>query len=261
VTFYSLRLTALLYFSFLITQCEAKPVDVQQTVIINDANWPPFFFAGSRDKPYGFAKELLISCESEVGSQFTFLHFPIERMHVYMRSGQIDSNVYSYKKDREADLIYGKEVLFTTQYKAVTRKESGLTITQLQDIDGLRIGHLAGLKYTEEFRNKLKQVEKKGKLVTVRKSEDLLTLLTKKRIDVFIEAKETVNWHSIEQGIDQQLAYSEFTLSTNKYYFTVAKNSKRVVEPDVFIDNLDLCLIKLKASSEYDRLKLNYGLN
>lgn len=234
---------------------------VEQTVIINDANWPPFFFAGNRDKPYGFAKELLITCECEVASQFTFLHFPIERMHVYMRSGQIDSNVYSYKKDREADLIYGKQALFTTQYKAVTRKESGLTITQLQDIDGLRIGHLAGLKYTEEFRNKLKQIEQKGKVITVRKSEDLITLLLKKRIDVFIEAKETVNWHSIEQGVDQQLAYSDFTLSTNQYFFTVAKNSKRVVEPEVFIDNLDLCITKLKASGEYDRLKLIYGLN
>ena len=233
----------------------------KQTIIINDANWPPFFFAGERDKPQGFAKALLLKCQEEINSHFTFLHFPIERMHKYIRTGEIDSNIYSYKKERERDLIYGKQPLFSTQYKIVTLKESNITVHSLEDIEGLTLGHLAGLKYTEAYRKKLNQSNEIGKVITVRDSEDLLMLLLKKRVDAFVESKETAAWYGGQHGVSDQLAYSAYTLSKNEYYFIIAKKTKRTMEPALLIDELDLCILRLKASGEYFKLQQTYGLN
>ena len=124
-------------------------------IVEND--WPPYFFAGKSNGVEGFAKELLKMFIPERGYTCNFTFYPVKRMYSYMEKGKLDIALFSYKKERESFLVYGKEPLFTSGYRPVVLTGSDIKIRSLTDFDTLRIGHLAGLKYSRSF---LEYVEK-----------------------------------------------------------------------------------------------------
>ncbi len=137
-----------------------------QTLNIIENDWPPYYFADKSDEFEGFAKELLkmIISETEYTCKFTF--YPVKRMYLYMEKGKLDIALFSYKKERESFVVYGKEPLFTSGYRPIVLAESDNKIRSLKDFDTLRIGHLAGLKYSRSFLEYVEKRKRAGTLVT-----------------------------------------------------------------------------------------------
>jgi hypothetical protein len=89
-----LAFTGLLLYPSLATAA----LDIKQPVVINDPEWPPYFFAGRSDHPPGLMKEILTQCLTSLKIPFEFRHQPIERMQVNIEQGTMDMNIFSYKK-------------------------------------------------------------------------------------------------------------------------------------------------------------------
>ncbi len=117
-------------------------------VIVVENDWPPYFMGESHEKLPGFAKELLQKCIPAAGYTAKFQFYPVNRMYSYLQSGAIDVALFSYKADGESFLLYGKEALFSSGYRPVIRSETDIKIHALEDFDALRLGHLAGLRYS-----------------------------------------------------------------------------------------------------------------
>jgi polar amino acid transport system substrate-binding protein len=122
-----------------------------EPIIINDADWPPYFFKGESNSPIGLGKEVLSVCLSELGYSFEFVPFPLKRMHKYIQEGKIDTNIFSFKPERVEYLVFGNEAIFKASYRIITRSDEDRQISKITDLENMRLGHLAGLTYSDEF--------------------------------------------------------------------------------------------------------------
>jgi len=127
-------------------------------VIINDVEWPPYFFIGIDKQQLGLGKELINICLHREGYKAEYQRLPIKITHQYMEKGEIDLTVYSYLRERERFLYYSKEPIFTADYVFMVRAGSDIVINSLDDLMPYRIGYLVGLSYTPEL---LKIIENK----------------------------------------------------------------------------------------------------
>ncbi len=240
--------------------CLAEETDV---VVVNDSNWPPYFFAGNPEKPQGFAKELLERCLPETGYEFTFKYYPIQRMFKYIEEGKLDINIFSYTPERESFLVYGKEVLFSTGYKPAVRADSDIQIHSIQDFDGLRLGHLAGLEgaFPEEFQAYLQQREDAGSLITVTHEESLFKMLLADRIDVLVLTEGNILWLAKQEDARESIRILDFEIRpTSDYFVTVSKHSRVIEDPQAFIHTIDLCLQDMKTEGIYAEIAGRYGI-
>ena len=63
------------------------------TIVVNEPDWPPFFFSSNSSLP-GIGRELLDICLAEQNYAVSYISTPIKRTHHYMESGEIDINIY-----------------------------------------------------------------------------------------------------------------------------------------------------------------------
>ncbi|MDQ3234557.1 MAG: transporter substrate-binding domain-containing protein [Pseudobdellovibrionaceae bacterium] len=121
----------------LFAPCPARADEAPQVPIrINDATWPPYFY---QDRPLGskagIAKDIIDICLGKMKRKYEYVQLPIERMQHLMQSGEIDINFFSYKKERETFVIFGKELAFASGYRPVVKKDSRITIRSIADFD------------------------------------------------------------------------------------------------------------------------------
>ena len=235
----------------------------QPAIIINDSNWPPYFFAGASDEPPGFAKELIQRCLPVTGWQADFQAQPISRMRKLIEQGDLDINIYSYEKSRESFLVYGKEALFTSEYRPTVRADSNITIKKIADFDNLRLGHFNGLNYSTEFKAYVDKRQAEGRLDVTDSERANLLKLTGNRIDVTVNNVLSTHWHAKKLGIDDKIKILDFTIKRGDYFVTFAKASKRLsqVQAQRFLSAIDGCVRVLKKNKDYNVLRERYGVD
>jgi len=229
-------------------------------IIIVENDWPPFFFGRTKNELPGFAREILTTCVSEIGYKPTFKFFPIKRMFVYLKSGEVDLAIFSYKKKRESFLQYGKTPLFTSSYRPVVKSESEINIKSLQDFDNLQLGHLAGLSYSPDYLNYIENRRKEGTLITTTIGESNLKMLLEGIIDIYVGTVEPELWHAKQSGVLDQIKILDFDIKTSKYFVTASKKSPRIESKEEFLGSLDQCLSSLKSTSQYRDIANQYGI-
>ncbi|MDE3271843.1 substrate-binding periplasmic protein [Pseudoalteromonas sp. G4] len=250
------QLTAIFLF-IVIAFCNTSTA---QEIIINDPDWPPYFFKGERYQPIGFAKEVLKLCLPKTGYQARFAYHPIKRMRNYIESGKIDVHIYSYKPTRESFLNFGKEPIFKTSYKPFINKKSPFEIHSIEDFKGLRIGHLQGLKYSTDYLRYLESKLDSGYVRSVTTNVSLITLLHDQKIDTFVNTVDTVYWLSTTLGMREDILAVDFDIQTKDYFVAVSKKSSRIKDKNAFLNTLDKCIKASKASGLYDKIKAGYGI-
>ena len=234
--------------------------DTKDRLRINDNDWPPYFFGGKEGSPKGLGKELLHHCLLSNGYDFTFSFYPINRMHKYMASGILDINVYSYKPERGGYLLYNSEPLFTAGYRPVVRVNEKRKIQHLADFDPLLLGHLHGLRYSDEFYQYVMAREERGELVTASDSNTLLTLLNHNRIDVFVSITESVRWTAKSMGLINKIKLLDYDVKTAEYFVTISKQSPRIKDKVEFLNSIDACLVAIKQNGLYNEIVERYKL-
>lgn len=168
--------------------------------IVVENDWPPYYFGGSNGSHPGFAKELIKLCSPEGAIEPVFEFYPVKRMYSYLKKGEIDIAIFSYKKSREEFVVYGNEPIFTSGYRPIVLKESNITIKSLEDFDSLRLGHLAGLVYSPDYFEYIKKRMAENSLVTTTVGNASLRMLLEGIIDVFVDTSDTVLWRAKQAG-------------------------------------------------------------
>lgn len=232
----------------------------QNTIKLNDINWPPYFFPSNNKFP-GIGKTLLNLCATSLGYQFEYQHLPIKRTHAYIKSGKLDVVVYSYKSSRSEFVHYGKEPLFFTEYGFVTKAGNDIEINSFDDLESLSIGHLSGLAHTPEL---MKIIEEKKVKNQVREGFELQAMFTQMianppQFDVMPNSKSTFYWVAKEMGIGDQIKVLDYTIKQKPYFVTVSKNTTTIDNPKGFIKKFDECIREIKASGNYKQILADYG--
>ncbi len=233
-----------------------------ETLIINDVDWPPYFISEEADQLKGIGKEILELCLTEAGYHFKFKHLPIKRTHNYMKTGKIDLCVYSYKKEREIFILYGKEPIFSSQYRFLVKANSDIRIQSLKDIDTLLFGHLNGLTYTPEL---LQIIEEKEKKRTVNHSNSLESIILQltanpKRIDITANSMETFLWKAKQMNVLEKVKVLNFDIKTKNYYITISQKSKSIHDKKNFMKQIDQSIRQMKKDGRYSGILLKYGI-
>lgn len=230
---------------------------------LNDIKWPPYFFPRleSSQQP-GIAKEILNICVTRNNHTVNYKNLPIKRTHLYMRSGELDISVYSYKPDREKFVIYGKEPIFESEYGFASRASDNIEVTKFTDLYKYRFGHLAGLSHTPEL---MEIIEEKKLSDQVSEGYDLdamfgQLLATPQRFEIMASSKETLLWRAQQLGISDEIKVHDFIIKIKPYFVTVSKSSQNISDINLFLEQMDQCLIELKASGQYNKIVSRYGL-
>ncbi len=237
------------------TNMAAEPGVVK--IVEND--WPPYFFAGKPDQPEGIAKELLRMCIPDTGYAYKFDFYPVKRMYSYIKKGKIDIAVFSYKKKRESFLLYGKEPLFSSGYRPVIAASSNIQIRSLEDFDKLKVGHLAGLKYSKAYFEYINKRKKEGTLIVTGMGDSCLKMLLKGIIDTFVDTKDTTLWRAKQMNALDKIKILDFDIRSSDYFVTVSKQSGIIKDKESFLTGLDQCLKTAKTDGRYAHILKKYG--
>ena len=242
----------IIIFSFSIARLEA------QEIVINDPDWPPFFFAGRKDNQDGFAKEVLETCMKKVQKPYKFKYFPLNRLLLGVKEGFIDVNIYSRKDDRLDYLHYGGQALFKLSYRPIVRKDSSIDIKSIKDFDSLRLGHQIGFRYSDEFLRYIDSRRANGTLDQAPTNESNVLKLIHGRIDVFVTTIASIQSVARKLNVQDKIKILDFNIRESNYYVTVSKKTKTIDDPQRFLKIIDTCILNLQAQGEYCRLAKKY---
>jgi polar amino acid transport system substrate-binding protein len=226
------------------------------TILINDADWAPFFFAGAKTEPPGFAKEILQRCLVASGWNGEFRPLSIPRMRRGIEVGEVDINIYSHENGREDFLYYGSEPLFVAEYRPIVRADSPIKINKISDFDKLRLGYLIGLNYSSEFKAYIEKRRASGNLDITESEDSNLRKLVSGRIDIYSNSVPTSLWHAKKMGILDKIKVLDFSIKRGEYFVTFAKASKRLksYEARRFLSAIDGCIRVAKKDGSYKSL-------
>lgn len=227
-------------------------------VRVSDNDWPPYFFGGAPSGPPGVAKEILTMCLPRAGLPFAFQHFPLPRMTASMQSGALDVAIYSRKPERDAYLVYGSEPLFSETYRPIVRADSTIRIERISDFDRLRLGHQAGLVYSDDFFRYVQARQRAGTLDITTENESNIRKLAAGLIDVFVNIESAVRWDARRLDLADSLKVIEFDVQRADYFVTVSRASPRVGDKAAFVARVDDCIREIKADGRYESILARY---
>ncbi|WP_293747828.1 ABC transporter substrate-binding protein [uncultured Paraglaciecola sp.] len=238
------------------------PLVYANKLVLNDIDWPPYLFSESKHNLSGLGKDVLNECLPKKNFTLTYSKLPIKRTHLYMQSGELDISLYSYKKEREAFVVYGKVPIFTTEYGFAMRADSKVDIHKIEDLHPLIIGHLAGLTYTPEL---LALIDKKRLVGEISEGHSIdamfaQLLSSNPRFDIMPNSKQTFYWRAKTLGVADKIKVPKFTVSFRDYFVTVSKNSKNITDTTGFLTSLDSCITQMHNDGRYLALLKKYGL-
>lgn len=231
-----------------------------QKIFINDVDWPPYFFIENDSEPKGIGKEIITACFTKNEFRAYFVKLPIKRTHDFMQKGDIDVTVYSYKPEREKFLYYAKEPLFITDYGFMIRANSNYTVNSLDDLQPLRVGHLAGLSYTPELLEIIESKLARQEAVVANSIDAVFSQLLADipRIDITANTKSTFYWQANILGVQNKVKVLDYTIKTKQYFMTVSKQSKNIPNPELFVAKMDNCVREMKTTGEYNSILAHY---
>lgn len=230
----------------------------KKTVVISDADWPPFFFAGRSWTREGIGKEILKYCVPQQGFNADFVFLPIKRMAHSIENGLLDINVYAYKPEREAFVLYGKEPVFESGYRAFALQALQRNVASIEDFKGLTIGHLRGLQYMPEYLALVDSERGQNRLFESNRDEWLLEALLKGQIDVFVGSETSVIWQARQKGWLSELKPLDYGIPKRAYFVTLSKKSTVVDDKQSFLDGIDACIKDMKRNGQYDKIISRY---
>jgi len=230
-------------------------------LLIADNNWRPWYFGSDKlDRP-GFAVEIISHCVGAANYRSKFKKFPIERMRSMMKNGKMDISIFSFKHSRTAFLIYSQEALFRDTYVPFVRKDSAIEIDRISDFDGLRLGHLNGLRYSREYFDYIQQRQAAKTLDVTVDSKANIKKLVNGRIDIFVNTLASTNYHAHEMGLREKIRNLDYSVRSGEYFITLSKKAKTITDKNAFLATFDECVRQLKAGPRYGEIAARYGLN
>lgn len=231
-------------------------------LILNDIDWPPYLFPESKSHLSGLGKDVLKECLPNNTFTIEYIKLPVKRTHLYMQSGKLDISLYSFKKEREAFIVYGKVPVFTTEYGFAVRADSDIDIQKIEELEDLTIGHLAGLSHTPEIATIIEKKRLNGQLSEGNSIDAMFAQLLSStpRFDIMPNSKQTFYWRAARLGIADQIKVLDFTVEYREYFVTVSKKTQNISDIADFLADVDQCIVTMHDNGNYNRLLKKYHL-
>jgi ABC-type amino acid transport substrate-binding protein len=246
--------------SLLLVAIVAGPATAEPPRLALDSHpWPPYYLDDAA-RP-GYVREILATCLPAIG--YGTRYFPLELGETLsaLRSGKLDVHVLAREPEREKYAVFGEALLFTDAYRPVVRAGSGAVIGRTSDLDGLRLGHVRGLRYTREFHDYVYGRVVAGTAVEGETNEELLRRLLANEIDVFVGPVATNRWLARRLGVEGRIDMAPWQVKESAYFLAVSRQSSRITEPEEFLAGFDGCVEAMRSDGRLGRLARDYGLD
>lgn len=218
----------------------------------------------------GIAVEMLDRIMTNIGVDYTFELIPFTRALKLAEIGEVDGLWgVAYKEDRSGFLYYTPEQIalgerinelpdaylysFEVMFFIRTILKDSLRFDSHEQIaeDGYRVGVGQDYSYPPVIR------DAPGTQVTFVGEREMLAALAEGNIDMVVSAKAIGLAILKENGLSEQITFIEKPLFSRVGYGIFTKNSD-YPNIDALIEKVDLELIKIRESGEYDRIYDSY---
>ncbi|MFP4422700.1 MAG: substrate-binding periplasmic protein [Desulfococcaceae bacterium] len=176
----------------------SAPAMAEKMIFVTGGMSAPYVHV-ENDQIVGMDTEVLIRfCESK-GLSPRFRALPWKRALAEAQQGRAHGIFSLFRSDgRDQFLHFPETPINSVRTAAVGRKADNLTINNLEDLEGLRVGVLHAYKYGPEFDN-LTGLDK----VYCRDKRELINLLDRERVDVAMDAADVFNFKVREYGFNR----------------------------------------------------------
>lgn len=234
----------------------------KSTLLINDADWPPFFIHNETSTLQGIVKDLIAQCNDKSKYITDYIKLPIKRTHQFMRNGVLDITAYSYKPSRETFLLYSKQPLFSSEYAFIVPAGSDIVVKTLDDLTPYRLAYISGVSYNKELLNIFNNKKLKDEVIVGYNIDSMLSKLQSPipRFDIMIYSLETFLWHIQQKGMTNKVKALDYQFIPKEYFLAISKKSKNIIDKQGFIDKFDQCLLDIKSTGEYQNILAKYGI-
>lgn len=257
----SQRIFQILFLIISIVLLYFSAVDASEKIIIDNPDWPPFFFGSDKNAPKGIGREIIEMGLKRHGEKFHFERFPIKRSNHYIKTGEIDIALYSNKKKRKAFVLYSKEPLFPAKYRFMVRSDSSIKIRSYKDLNFLVFGYLDGLSFTPELLKVIMRKKKNSEVVNIYSLNNLLNGLAGRYqiFDITADSKLTMIWKAKSMKMQNKVKILDYDIGSKNYYIAVSKKSQNILDKKRFLNNFDRFLKAIKSDGTYEKIFKKYG--
>ena len=249
---------------FILSLLFSLPFASANEIVTFELDWPPYMIADPTNKNVdGLGKDIINECLASRNYRVNYIPLPIKRISLFMQNGNLDFSIYSYKKEREAFLVYSKVPIFTVEVGFMVRADSDIKIDSLEDLALLRIGHLAGLTHTPEILDIINQKRVVGDLSEGHNIDAMFAQLLSPtpRFDIMPDSKQTFYWRAKQLGILDKIKVLPFVAQQKDYFISVSQKSKNITNVEGFLTTIDNCILEMHENGRYNKLLKKYGLD
>jgi polar amino acid transport system substrate-binding protein len=172
----------------------------------------------------GIDVELINMLAAKLGIEVSYYPCPWARCLKLAEQGDIDLISNAFKtSERQKYLSYLEPAYINGTYRVFyLNNASDIEITRLEDLHELDIGVRPNVKYFEQF-----DLNTSLKKVTIMQEEQLIGLLLKERIDVFIGQEDVIDYVLRKNNLSSQVKKAKYrVLVQNKGFMALSKKSK-----------------------------------
>jgi len=228
-----------------------------EIVLVADV-WCPYNCEPNSDTP-GYLIEIAQYAFEKEGHTIKYLTLPWSRAIQMVRNGEYHGIVGTGKSETP-EFIFPKEPLIRSEHVFYTNLENKWTYDGLESLKKINLGVINDYSYGALYEEYIRENAKNSKQITTVFGDDglnrLIKMLEKRRIDAFIEEKQTileylkrsnreVTFKSAGVGSEEQIfiAFSPNNAGSKKYAKILSKGYK-----------------ELRSSGKLEILKRIYGL-
>ncbi|QJB55565.1 transporter substrate-binding domain-containing protein [Pseudodesulfovibrio sp. zrk46] len=240
--------TPLWLMAILISLLLAPHAAAQETVVLSNGEWPPYFSADF--KHGGFGSRIVTEAFTLEGVTVRYDFLPWKRGLESARIGQY-TGATGWRKspEREKYFLYS-DPLFTAQVVFFHKEGSRFDWKTLDDIGGMTIGGTLGYAYVDDLR---KAVERGGGKLELAPTDEMnLQKLAAGRIDIFPCGK-AVGYYLLRTkftpGTADLVQHHPKPLLDSPLYLLFSKKNKGAHE---MMERFNKGLRKLRESGRYD---------
>ncbi|OWY38082.1 hypothetical protein CEK28_14250 [Xenophilus sp. AP218F] len=224
--------------------CRAQAPD--RLIVDLDAGNPPFMYADPRGAASGLYPRLIAAACRQAGIPLTLRALSWRRALYELRQG--GAAVGGIYKTAEREKRYDfSQPLFQERIVLVYPQLKPLVFRRLADLDGLRVGVIAGWSYGDAF----DQARSTSKFSAYEADNDSqnLQLLTLGRLDAALGVQEAMQ-AALRDGRHRGLAIAPTPLAINATFLAVNKNARQ----QALLPRFNQALDKMRRDGSYQRL-------
>ncbi len=237
----------------------AARADRQAVVRIPDHHWPPYFTQSDEFSHHqGYAMDKIRYCLADMNVKVKRVPSSIKRTEYLLRRGSVDLWVMSNRDGREEWLEFGRIPVFEDGYAIFRATFSLLRFKKLEDLNGLRVGTLLGLKISDGFQNWQKKMRPSQRAKEYSNVEGLLQKLINGQLDAAVTSIGPFYATAIDENVLDEITMVGRPLRQQGYFVVLSKKADHIKDKRAFLKKIDACLAAPENQALMKSLKTSY---